>query len=650
MRSFILIFALISGLAGTTQQYPFYKNYSLEKNPSPVEREVTDQLYYYNKYLLTIEYEYDPYAQSFFKYHTEHYRVKLNTDAGIEEFNKVYIDMEDVNAIVKVEARVIKPTEVLTVDVKMEKYFNEDEDENYSYFAVKGLELGDELEIIYTLKKRALLNGDQFYFQGEYPIYNFDFRFIVPNDAYFAFLPHNSLPEPQLVDTILQRHQYDIHLDTIPAFKSEYFSEYMNVTMKLDAVLKDVDGGIGSDYSSYNGFVNYANAVFNHAAKGKDLKMLKVLNDRIGVKPSNKQIDNVRRIENYIKNEFLAGYGAPGMSIAEMIATGKGDMTGSLKLLMGMFSQANIPFEYGMISDRYDTFFSPDIDSEYFLQKYFMYFPDIDAYMSPYDYRSRLGFLDYKWVPNHALFLTSIRYPYPKTTFKVKPVKATNHRDNVDSTIIVINVNDDFSDAQINIERHLLGYKGGEYQVYYYLYSDSKKKSKQEEILDVFRDNSTYKMTSIENVEPEDAFIKPLIIKGEVTSLYVPLFEKAGSKTIFRLGEIFGEYSDPREVDKKKTDFVFANPFTRTVEIIVNFPRAVKVDNLDKIPVTDKLTSLDNLEVSARYDIGSNRLYFKQKSAYHAQRYRIEDKEEMMKVFRFHTEMSKVNLIIEWER
>lgn len=647
MKFLITLCALISGLAATAQQYPFYKNYSLEKDPAPVQRAATDQLYYYNKYLLTIEYEFDPYSQSFYKYHTQHYRVKLNTDAAIEEFNKVYIDMEDVNAIIKVEARVIKPTEVLKVDIKMEEYYNEDEDEKYSYFAIKGLELGDEVEIIYTLKKRSLLNGDQFYFQGEIPIYDFDFRFIVPNDAYFAFLSHNGLPSPTLVDTILQRHQYDIHLDTIPAFKSEYFSEYTNVTMKLDAALKDVDGGIGSDYSPYNAFVNYANAVFNNAPTGKNLKALKALNERIGVKSSNRQIDNVRRIENYMKNEFLAGYGSSGMSIANMIKSGKGDMTGSLKLLMGLLDQANIPFEYGMISDRYDTFFSPDIESEYFLQKYFLYFPEIDEYMSPYDYRSRLGFLDYKWVPNYALFLTSVRHPYAKTEFKVKPVKSTSHNDNVDSTIIVINVNEDFSDAQINIERHLLGYKGGEYQVYYYLYGDTKKKSKQEELLDVFKDNSTYKMTSIENVDPEDAFIKPLIIKGEVTSLYVPLFEKAGTKTIFRLGEIFGEYSDSREVDKKKTDFVFANPFSRTIEVIVNFPRSVKVSNFDKIPVTPKLTDLENLLISAEYELSANRLYIKQKSAYHSQRYPIESKAEMMKIFNFHTEMSKVNLIIE---
>lgn len=647
MRSFILIFLLISGVVSNAQQFPFYKNYSLEKSPKPIERTSNDLIYYYNKYLLTIEYEYDPYYQGFFKYHTEHYRVKLSTDAAIEEFNKVYIDMEDVNSIVKVEARVIKPKEVLDVDIKMEEYFNEDEDEKYKYFAVKGLERGDELEIFYVLKKSAQLNGDQFYFQGEVPVYNFDFRFIIPNDAYFNFLSHNGLPQPVRVDTILQRHQYDIHMDTIPAFKMEYFSEFTNVTMKLDASLKDVDGGFSSDYSPYKAFVDYANETYNVTYTGKNQKSLRGLNESLGVKSSNKQIDNVRLIENYMKNVFLTGYGANGMTVAEMIKSGKGSVVGALKLFMGLFQEANIPFEYGLTSDRYDTFFNPDIESEYFLQKYFFYFPDIDAYLAPLDYRSRLGFMSYDWVPNYALFLKSKKGTRPKTEYKVKPVKATSCYDNVDSTIIVINVNPDFTDAKINIERHLSGYKGGEYQVYYYLYADAKRKSTHDKLLDVFKDNSSYKMTSIENVDPEDAFITPLIIKGEVTSLYVPLFEKAGNKIIFRLGEIFGEYTDPKEVEKKKTDFVFANPFSRSIEIIVNFPKAVKISNLDKIPHTDKLTALEDLEISCNYKIESNKLYIKQKSVYRAQRYPISVKDQMLKVFHFHTEMSKTNLIIE---
>ncbi len=647
MRLYVLLtFLLIAGVSNA-QQYPFYKYYALDKKVVQIDRLATDQIYYYNKYLLTIEYEFDPNVQRFFKYHTEHYRVKLNTHAAIEEFNKVYIDMSDVNSIVTVEARVIKPNEVLNVDIKLEEFYNEDEDEQYNYFAVKGLELGDELEILYTLKKSPLLNGDQFYFQGEAPIYNFDFRFILPNDAYFSFLSHNGLPQPVLVDTILQRHQYDIHLDTIPALKREYYTEYSNVSMKLDASLDKVDGDLDPDYSPYGAFVNYANETYNISQTGKNLKAIQSLNVHLGVKSTNTQIENIRIIENYMKNVFLIGHGRSGMSVYQMITEGKGSSTGSLQLFMGMLQAAKIPFEYGLTSDRYDTFFSPDIESDYFLQKYFFYFPDIDSYLAPLDSRSRLGFLNNNWVPNFGLFLTSKKNPTRSTDFKVKAIRPTTYLENKDSTLIFITVNADFSDVKITIERHFLGYNGGEEQVYYYLYTDARKKETHDELLDVFNDNSSYKMTRIENVNPEDAFIKPLIIEGVVTSLHVPIFEKAGNKILFRLGEIFGEYADPREIAKKKTDFVFSNAFSRTYEIYVNFENAIKVKNLENVPLTQKVTNVPDLDVSAACEITEKQIYIKQRSIYRSQRYSIDLKEEMIKIFNFHTEMSKAVLIIE---
>lgn len=650
MRNYILVgFILCLIFSANAQRYPFYSYYELEENPTQSNYDTEDQIYFYTKYLQTVEYEYDAYYQSFFKYNTLHYRVHLTTDAAIEEYNKVYISMEDVYAIKNVTARVIKADEVLDVDIQMEEFFSEDEDETYNYFAISGLELGDEVEVFYTLKMEPALNGDQFYFQGEIPIYNFDFRFIAPNDAYFNFLAHNGLPQPELIDTILQRHQYDIHLDTIPAFKEEYFSEYTNVTMKLDASLKDVDGGFGSAYSPYIVFADFANEVFNVTPSGKSKKYLKRLNERLGVSRTNSEIDNIRKIENYMKNEFLIGYGESDMSIDKMIKEGKGDGTGSLQLFMGLLNQANIRFEYGLISDRYDTYFSPEIESDYFLQNYFMFFPDSDAYLAPLDFGSRVGYLDYKWVPNYGLFLRSERYPYRKTEYEVRKVSNNRPEANKDSTILTINVNESLTDAEILIERYITGYDAGEHQVYYYLYSESKRKEVQDDLLDVFNDNSSYHLSAIENVGPEDAFVKPLIIKGNVTSLYVPLFEKAGEKTIFRLGEIFGEYINPKEMDRKKSDFVFAHSFSRTIEVNVNFPKAVRIANTDQVPVFDKLVDLEDTRVSSEFKTTATTLYYKQRDEYMSQRYSIDDKEALIEIFQFHTNLGKINLIIEEE-
>src|SRR5690606_20869255 len=121
-----------------------------------------DVLYYYNKYLLSIEYEYDSNYGRHYKYKTHHYRIKLNSHVSIEQFNKVYIPMEDVVNLKELKARVIKPSGVVDLKPKVEEFYSSEESEQYYYFPVSGLELGDELEILYTLKMTPAADGDQF--------------------------------------------------------------------------------------------------------------------------------------------------------------------------------------------------------------------------------------------------------------------------------------------------------------------------------------------------------------------------------------------------------------------------------------------------------------------------------------------------------
>jgi len=645
MRS--LLFLLISfGIPVFAQQYPFYEHYELEEDPVTIERPPSDQIYYYNKYLLTVEYEYDYFSGSFYKYETIHYRVKLNKDAAIDEFNKVYISMEDVVRVMKVEARVIKEDEILEVPIEMEDFYSEDEDEQYSYFPIAGLELGDEVEIRQTLKMQPMVNGDQFYFQGEMPIYDFDFRFIAPNDSYFNFLAQNGLPEPVLIDTILQRHQYDIHLDTVAAFKSEYFSEFNNVIMKLDASLKGSDDGAG-DYSPYASFVDYANEVFNQPLSGKDKKFLDRKLTELEVSRMNPQITNIRKIENYMKNEFLIGYGTPGMSIKDMLQTGRGNGTGSLKLFFGLLNQANIPYEFGLLSDRYDTQFSEEIESDYFLQEYFIYFPEAKTYLAPLDFYARVGYMDYDWVPNKGLYLQPKQYPVRKVEHSVKPIGGTTAEENRDSTVIIINVDQNLVDTEIFIERHISGYDAGEHQVIYDLYTESKKKKVHDDLLDVFKDNSTYKMTSIKHTSAEDAFYRPLIIKGKVTTLHTPLIEKAGKRTIFRLGEIFGEYIDPKEVKRKKSHFTFSHPIWRVTTVVINFPEQMKVANPEVVESFEKLTEQEGIHISATFNVEGNTLTYTQRDIYKYHTYSLDAKEDMVRIFEFHNDLRKINLVIE---
>jgi len=648
MKKLFLVFALFIFNICSAQLYPFYDNYIWEKNPSQTDRKLNDALFYYNKYLLAIEYEYDDYYREFYKYKTHHYKVKLNSDIAIEEFNKVYISMKDVVTLKSLKARVIKPSGVVDLKPKVGEFYSDEESEQYYYFPISGLELGDELEILYTLKMVSAEDGDQFYFQGEQPIYDFDFYFISPNDSYFQFLNHNSFPKPELVDTILQRHQWTCHLDSISVFKAEYFSEYNNITMKLDVALRGFNKPSDKSYSPYDDFADLLNLVYNVQYKGKDLKSIQTLSTQLGLSPRNSPEENIRRIENHIKIDLVINSNIPmGTPMSEMISTGRASSIGAMMIYMALFRENDILFEYGFISDRYDTHFSDEIESMHFLQSYIFYFPDIDNYLAPIDFSTRLGYIDNNYVPNNAFMLSMKQYPVKETKGKVKPIPSTTARDNVDSTIIRIRFDASFKNPVIEIERHLFGYKAGEYQTYYYLYNDSKRDEKHQELLDVMYDNSHYKMTSIQNVNPEDAFLKPLIIKGVVTELNIPFIENAGAHMVFKLGYLFGEYVDVHEIEKKKTDFVFNNPFVSSTTIDVIFPEGTKISDPQNIPQSNDLCEHEGIIIHSSLIIDGNHVVYVQGESFDSNRYSIENKTEMVDVFKFWNSLHKMNLVIE---
>ncbi|UKN01929.1 DUF3857 domain-containing protein [Paracrocinitomix mangrovi] len=629
------------------QRFPFYENHELEKDPVLDTRVVENEMYHYTKYLMSVEYIWNGNDGRYYKYETEHYKVKLSTNAAIEEFNKVYISAEDVIKLQRIETRVIKEDKVVEIDPKIEEFNSEDESERVFYFPLSGIELGDEIEVLYTVQKESDTEGDQYYFQSDIPIYDFDFYFIAPNDTYFKFLAHNGLKKPELVDTILQKHQWTIHMDSIPALEPEYFSEYNNTSMKLDISLRGFDSPYDNSFSPYEQFNNSLNMVYNSPIRKKDMKALKSLNEELGVHKMRSEEDKIRKIEHFIKVDLLVSSNVPDMFLSDVVKYRKANSISAIQLYMGLCKEANIPYQYGFISDRYDTQLSSEIESMYFLQNYFMYFPDIDQYLAPLDFSTRLGYMNADWIPNNGYFLVEKKYPYRSTNWEIKPVKSTAAHDNIDSIIIRIKVQEDMQESTLTVERHLKGYKAGEYQTYYYLYSDEKRKEYHDELLNFMKDNSTFAMTDIQNINPEDAFVKPLVIKGKLTELNTPFLEIAKDKTIFKLGNLFGEHVSVDELEKKKSDFVFSNPMIRSYTVIVEFPKEVKVANNDDVFVTEDYCELEDINMIAGFKLEGNKLTFSTREEYLSQRYKIEDKIEVFKAFEFYHEISKMNLIIE---
>lgn len=78
----------------------------------------------------------------------------------------MYISMENAVSLKNIKARVIKSDETVEFKPKVEEFYSDDVSQQYYYFPIEGIEIGDEIEILYTLKMESAVDGDQFFFQG----------------------------------------------------------------------------------------------------------------------------------------------------------------------------------------------------------------------------------------------------------------------------------------------------------------------------------------------------------------------------------------------------------------------------------------------------------------------------------------------------
>ncbi len=649
MRYLLTLFAIgLVTVQLNAQKFPFYENFEWDQSPTIIDRNLDDPIYYYNQYDVADEYIFDQSRGIFFKYEFFHYRVFLNKHAAVDDFNKVYISLEDAYNVIGLKARLIKPSgEVVDIDPEVEEFYNSDEGQEYIYFPVSGIEVGDEIEVMYTLKKDNEFKGSQVKMQGEIPIFNSSYYLVCPNWMKFKFVAHNGYPEPVQIDTIIHLKEYYAHADTVPAYKREYYSEYNNTIQKIDVALyKYKENTKYVSYSPFEEMTNTLNTLYNQPQKkSTKAKLIKSLKAN-GVDLSGKIEDQIRAIELFVKLKINFSNSFEFEGVLEAVKNKRTTVYGVMNLYMMSFDFLGIDYEYGLISDRYDTHFSDQLESEYFFSHYFFYFPQIKKYMSPLGFESRLGYLPPDLIPNNAMFVTQNK-TYNKSEYDVKPVPCLDYTQNKDSVVFTIDLDEDLNGFTAHIEKYITGYDAGELQSYYYLYNPNKKEEKLEKELNILTSKSKLKVTDMQNLEPEDAYVKPLILKGKYTNVNEHFLDKADGITIFKLGNIFGDFLELKEIEDRVSDYVFYYPFENTKTVIINLPSNVKISKKIGVIESDKISEVEGIEISAKVEQNGNQFKFIKHEKYIKQRVSKTEEAGMLKIFQFYNDLANMNLILE---
>lgn len=135
------------------------------------------------------------------EYYTTHKIIHIIDDKGIENFNKVYLGVNENSDIVDIKARTILPGgKIVELDRSNIKDIKEDDGNTYKIFAMEGLEKGCEVEFYYTIKKPVSYFGREV-LQDEFPVIKSDFLVITPERLKFDVKTYNFTVLP--TDTVI---------------------------------------------------------------------------------------------------------------------------------------------------------------------------------------------------------------------------------------------------------------------------------------------------------------------------------------------------------------------------------------------------------------------------------------------------------------
>ena len=210
-----IIICLFVGLSASLfgQSNLYYSNYDWKTVPDKYElteeEKTEDEVILFEKRCE----EFANIDENFTQVSLLHVIRMLNTDAAIEENNKMYVSYDGKDVIVQ-KARVIKPDQSIVTlkSSDIREFKNEDGEVEYRYFALEGLETGCVIEYLHYLKQNPSMSGKSITFQEDVPKRKLNVEIVSPTYLDFQVFPINGVPTFTLdtVDTTVRRKYLDL--------------------------------------------------------------------------------------------------------------------------------------------------------------------------------------------------------------------------------------------------------------------------------------------------------------------------------------------------------------------------------------------------------------------------------------------------------
>ncbi len=619
---------------------------------APKLHEISDEEkkedYTYLKFNRSFEYVYES-SGELVMYITTHIIMRINNEKGVESRNKVFIPTGSVIEEMELKARVIdKNGKVIVMDkAGVKKVDNYEDSGPFTIFALEGVEPGCEVEYVYTNKESSDLFKNM-YCQFSFTSKDNDITIYSPRNLVFDAKSYNGFPAFKKDSTVTDRNKLYAHLDVMPALHEERYGFYNSSRARVEYKLAyNHDKDRARLFTWEAAGVRYYSALYTFSKKelseaGSFVKKLKL---------NGTDAEKVRKLENHIKLNIAQknGSGEEFVLVDKILNNKYANDMGIMRLFIASLKKLEIPFEVVLTTDRTDRKFDKDFDTWNYLAEYLIYITSEDAYFSPTEFSSRLGYPPSELTANKGLFIKEVSIGDVFSGIaKVKEIKtsdytASNHNTFVNVTFDPASMNE----PAVKVKQVFTGYSAYFYQPVYGLIDDENKLKLNESILKLTGEDAKVTNIKVSNYDEASIFSKPFEMECDLST--TTLVEKAGDKYLFKAGTLIGAQAELYQEGKRQTpaEINYGHGFMR--EITFNIPDGFKLSNPDdlKKESTCKVNGELQAQFKSEYVIEGKTVKVKIWEDYRALAYPLKSFEEFRKVINAAADFNKVTLVFE---
>lgn len=572
------------------------------------------------------------------QFETHHTITHVNNEEGIQRHNRVYISMYGVTDIVNIKARTINKAGKVTLLNKdnIKEVQNVEEYGDFKIFAIEGVEMDSDIEVLYTLEKDYFPFGNES-LQNDYPIRQTSFTLIKGQS-----------------------------IGRLKAYRTDAKVEEIQVDGKsaLQLVLKNLPAMIEEEYSTPRAnLVSVAYQCFHSKNKMTDAMLWQnvaanfssdffprtparqVITDVEGLFPKNNKMsdyEKVAKLDDYIKTNFtLVENNNPQLKDMAYIMKNRSTNESGIIQVYGHYLRAmGITYQVVITANRYLLKFDPEFFNPRSIQNFLIYIPSLKQYLAPDRIEYRIGEAPFNILGNKGVFIN------PDFTFTFETISQIdpNYSRIVRSTDVTFD--EDLEKVIISQDHDYYGHWAVNNRAVYQLSTEAGRKEFEDYLTASGIEDKVSKNLKLENAEMfQEKPDVPFRVHSEIES--GSLLEEAGDSYIFQAGLVIGTQSELYQERKRINPIEMQYPNKYNYTITVTIPEGYSAQGLESLKINKRLegTSGVKCKFESDYKLEGNKIIITIEEVYNQNEYDIADYEQFREVINAASDFNKASIL-----